>query len=338
MLDLRLLHQAATLARYRNFARAAAALHITQPALSRNIASLEGALGEKLFHRSRQGVEPTAFGELLLARGRALLEDATALEREFRRMRGLEVGEVRVGAGPYPAELSVGEAVGRLLDRHPRLRVDVTVGDLRELGAALLEGKLDLVVAELSLAEGEPRIATEPLPAHAGVFYCRAGHPLLAEPAPALERVLAFPYAGTRLPPRIAKAFLALAKAGAIDPSTGDYLPPVKVDSIRTAREVVLASDAVSAAPLPLIAAEIDAGRLAALPLRLPWLKTGYGLVYLRDRPLSPAAEALAAEVRRVEAELVAETDRLQPVPAPARGARTARKLPSRRASARSPQ
>jgi len=44
MLDLRLLHQALTLARHRNFARAAEALHMTQPALSRSIAGMEAAL------------------------------------------------------------------------------------------------------------------------------------------------------------------------------------------------------------------------------------------------------------------------------------------------------
>ena len=322
MLDLKLLHQAVTLAKYRNFARAAQALHLTQPALSRSIAGLEAALGEKLFHRTRQGVEPTAFGELLLSRGRSLLDDATELEREFKRMRGLEVGEVRVGAGAYPAELSVGKAVGRLMEAHPKLRVDLTVTDLRAVAAALVDGKLDLAVVELSLIEADPRVLTEKLPEHPGLFYCRAGHPLLdGQPAP-LERILEYPYVGTRMPPRVAKMFFELAKAGIIDPDTGDYLPAVKVDSIRTAREVVLASNAVSAAPLPLIAPEIKSGRLAALPVRLPWFKTGYGLAHLRDRPLSPAAEAFIAEMRRVEAELVAEGQSVKDVLAPRRSAR----------------
>ena len=307
MLDLKLLHQAVTLARHRNFARAAEALHLTQPALSRSIAGLESVLGEKLFHRTRQGVEPTAFGELLLSRGRSLLDDATDLEREFKRMRGLEVGEVRVGAGAYPAELSVGRAVGRLLERHPKLRVDLTVTDLRTLAAALLDAELDLAVLELSLIEADPRVATEKLPEHPGHLFCRAGHPLLdGRPAP-LERILEYPYVGTRIPPRLSKMFLELANAGIIDRDTGDYLPAVKVDSIRTAREVVLASNAVSAAPLPLIAPEIKSGKIATLPVRLPWFKTGYGLAYLSDRPLSPAAEAFIAELRRVEAESVAE-------------------------------
>ena len=117
MLELRLLHQALILARHRNFARAAEALHLTQPALSRSIASLESALGERLFDRTRQGVEPTSFGRMLLARAQPLVDDANELERDFFLMRGLEIGELRVGAGAYAAELSVGQAAGRLMGR-----------------------------------------------------------------------------------------------------------------------------------------------------------------------------------------------------------------------------
>lgn len=307
MLDLRLLHQALTLARHRNFARAAEALHMTQPALSRSIAGLEASLGEKLFNRTQQGVEPTSFGQMLLKRAQPLLDDATELERDFRLMRGLDLGELRVGAGAYPAEISIGRAAGLLMSRHPRLRIEVTITDLRDIVAAVISRSLDLAVIELSLVDGETRIATEALPQHPGHFYCRAGHPLAAEKSLTIERILAYPFAGTRMPRRVAESFLQLAKAGAIDPESGDYLPPVKVDSIRVAKDVVMRSDAVGAAPLSLIATEVAAGQLLALALRLPWMSTGYGFVYLRDRLLSPAAEAFMAEVRRIEGERVAE-------------------------------
>ena len=307
MLDLRLLHQALVLARHRNFARAAEALHLTQPALSRSIAGLEAALGEQLFSRTHQGVEPTSFGKMLLKRAQSLLDDSTELERDFRLMRGLDIGELRVGAGAYPAELSVGRAVGRLSTRHPGLRIEVAINDLRALAAAVLDRRLDLAVLETSLVEGQPQVATEALPRHPGYFFCRAGHPLVAERPLTIERILAYPFAGTRMPPRVADDFLRIAKAGAIEPDSGDYIPPLKVDSISVAKNVVMHSDAVAAAPLAMISAELRAGALTVLPLRLPWMATGYGFVYLRDRKLSPAAEALMAEVRRVEAEQFAE-------------------------------
>jgi len=310
VLDLRLLHQAITLASYRNYARAAQALHLTQPALSRSIAGLEERVGEKLFNRTSRGVEPTAFGKLLLSRGQALLDDATELEREFKLMRGLESGELRVGAGAYPAQMSVGKAVGWMLNRHPRLRIEVMADDLRAIIGAVLAGRLDLAVIELTLVSGETRLATEPLPPHPGHFYCRAGHPLLAEKSPSLRRILEFPFAGTRMPPRVAHDFLELAKAGTIDRDTGDYLPPIKVDSIRMVQDVVLASDAVAAAPPAFIAEEVAMGKLVPLAVRVAWMQTGYGFVYLRDTKLSPAAEAFKEAVSKVENEIAAAEKR----------------------------
>jgi DNA-binding transcriptional LysR family regulator len=310
MLDLRLLHQAITLAGYRNYARAAKALHMTQPALSRSIAGLESALGEKLFNRSSRGVEPTAFGALLLSRGQALLDDASGLEREFKLMRGIEQGALRVGAGAYPAHMSVGKAIGALLHKHPRLRIEVMVDDLRAIIGAVLAGKLDLAVIELSLVTGEPRLATEALPSHPGYFYCRTGHPLLSEKKISVKRILEFPFAGTRMPPRVAEDFLELAQSGTIDRDTGDYVPPIKVDSIRMVKDVVRASDAIGAAPMAFIAEEVAAGRIVALEARAAWMQTAYGFVFPRDVTLSPAAEAFKESVWRVENEIAAQETR----------------------------
>lgn len=311
MIDLKLLRQAMVLAKHRNFARAAQALHVTQPALSRSIAGLEATVGEKLFNRTKQGVEPTAFGELVLARGGSLLEGARELERSIALMRGLDVGELRVGVGPYPAELSVGEAVGRLLSRHPALRIEVSTTDLRSLADSVLRREFDLAVVDVGMSEGETVLAFEPLPERPVQFFCRTGHPLLAEPGAGLERILQFPYVGTRLPARVARSFFALAKIGTIDSDTGDYLPPVRADTLQMAKQVVMASDAVGAAPMILIAREVEAGQLAALSWSASWLRLHYGFLYRRDRMLSPAAEAFIAEVRAVEARIVTEEQRL---------------------------
>ena len=318
MLDLKHLHYATTLARHRNYARAAEALDMSQPALSRSISGLEAALGVQLFNRTRRGVEPTAFGERLLARGEVLLTSAAELERELKLMQGLEIGVLRVGAGTYPADMCVGPAIGRLAKEHPRLRIELETGHWRVMLQQVLAAKIDLAVVELSVAEQDPRLVTQPLPGHAATFFCRSGHPLLAEKAPTLERVFEFPLACTKLPARVAEMFYRLAPAGSIDPDTGDYLPPIMVDSIALAKAVVLSSDAVALSPLVLIAAEVRSGHLVTLPFRQPWLHTDYGFVYLRDRALSPATQAFMAEIEAVELELV-DTERHLHARAPAR-------------------
>jgi DNA-binding transcriptional LysR family regulator len=172
---------------------------------------------------------------------------------------------------------------------------------------------------------GEPRLASEPLPAHPACFYCRAGHPLAAETAPTIERILQFPYAGTRMPPRVAQAFLALAKAGCIDRDTGDYVPPIRVDSVPMVKDVVLASDAVAAAPRAFIADDVARGGLVALAARAPWMQTGYGFVHLRGAALSPAAQAFKVAVWQEERRIAADEARVDARPTTSNASRTER-------------
>ena len=117
MIDLKQLHYAITLAKHGNYARAAEALDMSQPALSRSISGFEATLGVMLFNRTRKGVEPTAFGERLLARGETLLTGARELERDLVLMQGLDLGVLQIGAGPYPADMCVGRAIGNLARR-----------------------------------------------------------------------------------------------------------------------------------------------------------------------------------------------------------------------------
>jgi len=309
VIDLKLLQHALTLARHRNFARAAEALDLSQPALSRSIARLEASLGVALFNRTRQGAEPTAFGERLLARGAALLTDAAELERELKLMQGLDVGVLQIGAGPYAAAMCVGPAIGRLASRHPRLRIETISGDWRMIVNEVLGTRLDLAIVELSFGESDPRLSVEPLPQHDAVLYCRGDHPLARVGAPTIEDVFEFPFVCPRLPPRVGKAFFQFAKTGAIDPDTGDYLPPIEVDTVALAKSIVQASDAIGLSPLGLIADEVRAGSLTALRFRASRLHTKYGIVHLKDRSLAPAALAFIAEIKAVEAALV-ETER----------------------------
>lgn len=306
MLDLKLIHHAIVLAQHRHFARTAEQLGISQPTLSRNIANLEAALGVRLFDRGQDGVSATDFGKLLILQGQDLVKSAQALEREIKLLQGLEVGELLIGAGPYPLEISMGPTLARLMAKYPGLRVEVDSSAWHTLPHDVLEGRLDLAVMELSLAENEPRLQTEKLPPHPGVFYCRGGHPLAGRRQLDFVDIFAFPYVGARLPPRLAQSFQHIIPAGNIDKATGDFVPPVTTSSLRMAREIVLHSDAISIGVRSQIAGELADGGLAVIDFHPPWLVSNYGFVYLRNRSLSPAALAFMEEMRAVEAEISA--------------------------------
>jgi len=300
VIDLRIIRLALGLARHRNYTTAAKAMHISQPALSRSIASLEESLGVRLFDRRRSGIAPTAFGKLLLTRGESLLLGASELQREIALLRGSEIGELTVATAPYPADISVGQAIARLVSAHPSLCIDVRTLQWRDTLRAVLAAEVDVGVVELGESQRDRRVTTEPFKRQPVYFFVRAGHPLTQHKLPRLAQIRAFPFVGvhTRHLPQMADG------TGRFDPETRDYLAPIRVGTIALIKQVVAGSDAVAGAPLALIAAEVKAGTVAVLPFHEPWMRTNYGIIYLKGRTLSPAAEAFVSHLRQVEDEI----------------------------------
>lgn len=307
-LDLRQLRYLLTLDRHRNFARAADEIGLTQPALSRSIQSLEQAIGARVFDRDRSGVAPTAVGARLIELARPLVSQARIAEREIEKLTGLSSGLLRIGAGPYASEISVGSAVGRLARKCPGIWVDVSVADWPDLYGRLLTDELDIVVAEVSHAVDDDRYVVESLPEHRAHFFVRAGHPLAGREAVALEEVTAFPIASPFVPRRL----LDLVSRGSGRPA--DHSPEgiaataFRVETPYLARCIVLESDVVGVALPVQIDHEVALGRLTPLPLHLPWLKTSYGIMRTAGRTPPPLAEEFLRTLREVEQEVEART------------------------------
>ena len=102
-----------------------------------------------LFDRRPTGVELTDMGRLLLRHAAALDAGARDLDREIRLAKGLELGELRIGVGPWGGAVLVAPAIGRLHAQHPRLRMRVVVAPWRELPARLRARDVDIVVGAL---------------------------------------------------------------------------------------------------------------------------------------------------------------------------------------------
>lgn len=309
-LDLRQLRYVLALDRYRNFARAASSIGLTQPALSRSIQALEDEIGAKLFDRDRARVEPTAVGARLVELARPLVTQARSAERELEQMVGLACGLLRIGAGPFAAEVSVGTAVGRLVRQYPGILVDVSVSDWPNLYRRLLNDELDVVIAESSPAETDERLVVEALPEHAGVFYCRSGHPLSAQCEVTLQDIGRFPIAMTILPKRLVELIGKNDATMRPDVPEGAASTELRVETPYLARSIVMESDTLGLGLPRQIEHEISRGRLVMLHVRPPppWLKTSYGVIRLAHRTPSPAAGQFLTILREVEGEIEAES------------------------------
>jgi DNA-binding transcriptional LysR family regulator len=93
-MDLRQLRYLVALAEERNFTRAAASVHVAQPALSQQIRKLEDELGLALVERTTRRVALTRAGELLVVRARRILAELEAAETELQALHGMFTGHV----------------------------------------------------------------------------------------------------------------------------------------------------------------------------------------------------------------------------------------------------
>jgi len=173
MIELRNIQYALAVAKHGGFRKAAEALFLTQPTLSRTIQDLEEALGTKIFDRGKRQVEPTPLGRIFLARAEEILRAASDLKREIDLARGLEIGHLEIGSGIGPAEMHMGKAVGRLSQRHPHLKITLEVNDYSVLTHLLQSGRIELFVGETSEVEWAPDFLVTPLHVLKAYFFCR---------------------------------------------------------------------------------------------------------------------------------------------------------------------
>lgn len=146
-MEIRTLRNFAAVVRAGNVTRAAAALRISQPALSMQLRELEEELGGPLLVRRPRGVEPTERGALLLRRADDIIALAERTRDEVRTNddKGL-TGTLAIGAGETVAFAPVAQAIGGLCAGNPGLRIDITSGNGEDIEARIQNGTLDLAL------------------------------------------------------------------------------------------------------------------------------------------------------------------------------------------------
>jgi len=316
-LDLRQLRHLLALAGHGSFWRAAAALGMTQPALSRSMQSLERQVGAALFDRSKSGVTPTDVGRVLILRARALVQAADELDREILQRRAPGSGHLSLGVGPYPGETIVPAALTRFVAAHPLVRVRVLVrGDWDELVRRLRARELDFLVCEISTLDGEHDLEVEPLSPHALSCVARRGHPLGRRAVVRLRHTFAYPLlALSRIPPRaLGPTQATVPELDTLQP--GRPFPAIELASLAAVKRLLVNSDAIAPLTLPCVADELEDGTLKVL-LPESWLSTHYGLVTLKGQPRAPQ-RALLERLREAEAAIVRDEATLVARHAPA--------------------
>ncbi|MET1075819.1 MAG: LysR substrate-binding domain-containing protein [Umezawaea sp.] len=178
--DLRKLRYFVAVAEELHFGRAADALRIAQPVLSRQIRALEEELKARLFLRDKRGTELTPAGAQLLADARPLLAGAGALRRRVgRAARGAD----RFTVGFMPG-LVVSASIRVLASRHPELSVDVVRTGRHDQTDVVHDGRVD--VSFVRLPVDRRGLQVRPLTTEPRVVVLPVGHRLAAEESVAI--------------------------------------------------------------------------------------------------------------------------------------------------------
>lgn len=165
ILEIRVLRYFLAVAREGSVTRAARALHLTQPTLSRQIRELEEELGQTLFSRGGRELSLTREGLLLRQRAEEIVGLAEITEKEFRSLGEKTVsGDLSLGCGESKALSFVTDALKVLQDEHPLIIPHFFSGNGEIVMDRLDKGLLDFAV--LMGAENTERYYSLPLPNH----------------------------------------------------------------------------------------------------------------------------------------------------------------------------
>jgi DNA-binding transcriptional LysR family regulator len=144
---------------HRSFRKAAAVLHVSQPAVTKAVANLEALLGVRLFDRHAGGVEPTLQAQTIAPRVVTVFDELRRAAQELALLSTGAQGSLRVGITPMPAIPFLPVAVRRLAQAHPGIFVSVVEARESELLDRLRRRDIEVAILRLALVEPEADMA-----------------------------------------------------------------------------------------------------------------------------------------------------------------------------------
>ena len=273
-----------TVARLNSFSRAAEELHLTQPAVSTQVKTLEGHAGVALFEQLGRQIYLTAAGTELLHHSRVIIQQFQEAEAAMTQFMGVAGGKLNVAvisAGDYFFPRLLVEFIGR----HQGVVVNFTVHNREELLSQMASNLTDLAI--MVRPPHELDVTSEAFAPHPYVIVAPTGHPLAAERAIPIERVTREPF--------------VVREQGSdtwhsMEEGFGKHLAglniAMQIKSTETIKQAVIAGLGLGFLSAHTIAQELRNGSLAVLdvqgfPLMLNWY-----VVHRRNKRLPPVAQA----------------------------------------------
>jgi DNA-binding transcriptional LysR family regulator len=287
-MDLHHLRYLLALAEHQSFRKAADALCLTQPALSRSLQSLEQELGVTLVNRMGKRNNLTAYGRQVVESARRIQCETAELRRSVAQLKDGEIGKISVGFGPTPAAILMTPFLRRMAAAYPKVQVNVSRGSVDLLTQALRSETADIIAVDLRALTVSTDLKVELLPPLRGGFLCRAGHPLLDHLSIDLSMLREHPVTSTPLSEEISRNLVLELGANAHP----ERLMTINSEDIPSLLDIVETTEAVFFGMLRCAKSRIEAGRMKEIQV-LPHVERlgRYALVSLAGRSELPVID-----------------------------------------------
>ncbi|HET9978162.1 MAG TPA: LysR family transcriptional regulator [Burkholderiaceae bacterium] len=273
-----------------SFSKAAQAVHLSQPALSRSIRALEDELALPLVDRIGRRVELTVHGRDALERARLIVFDADELRARGQRVKAHAAGTLRIGMGSGPGAMLMLPLLQKVCADHGQLRLDITRSGTDLLVQSLRAKALDGLVVDARSLKPAPDLRAEFVHEMRGAFMVRRGHPLARRRALGFDALREHPIASTPLSDEVAR--LLVERYG--PQAHPDACVTLRCDELSSLVELARSSDAV------LLAVRAAAPDLVELRLSPPLdASARFGLVTLARRTEAPALDLVRQLMRQ---------------------------------------
>ena len=271
--------------------RAAAALHLTQSALSHQLAELERRLGATLFARAGRRLVATPAGERLACAAEEILGELERAEGDLPGLDGAGGGVIRVSTECYTAYHWLPRALESFRHRYPRVSVQIVVEATRRPLPALLEGRLDLAI--VTQKSGNRPIEHHPLFDDEMVLVVPPGHPLADAPFVTPAQLAAETLILYSIPLAESDLFQRFLRPSGVTPAR-----IVHVELTEALLELVRAGQGVAGLAGWAVAPDVKARRLIAIRLGRRGLRRRWYAALRTRHP--PYVAAFVDQVRRV--------------------------------------
>jgi|GEM_PF-2433474 len=289
------LRAVAALAEHQNFHRAAEELCITQPALTLSIKNTEELLGLTLFDRSKNPVTLTDAGQIVTRYAKEIIGKFDSLGTDLNAFQNLGTGEIRFGVGIHLVKNVFPKVIDRFCHNYPNVRPYFEVASFDHLHEALMDDRISFYVADIAMAQEEEALNIIELKTYPIILASRPDHPLLELEHIQVKDLIQYPFIA--ISAKISKQLKNWFRNSLDDEKELELMerhnPYIYCDYYEATRAIIQTTDYISGGPNELLQKDISRGLIAQLPL--PDLDTGVatGIVYRKDRTLSPAAMEL---------------------------------------------